>query len=759
MAREARHSVAVTLHLSKPRHRQAPQDTDAALNQASLHERAPPITSASYGSVLRVPSSARVAPWDDEPPPIDYSDTPPPETDTRNAHLGTQQPEARNQGPQWGHSSPPLHPQGGSRSSSPAGSSSFEEIPLHTEELATPAAQPSSSQRSRMPASLPQRQSARVSPSPWTGSRIGADAERNKRLVYYSKSPTGSLSRLEAGNLGHPHERASMRSRRQLLLDAVTRTAHGTVDAASQVARKARLPEAKEAVAHSSIVRAIGTTVNTLMAPVRLAGQTTSTLVQAGNSWWNKPRQSSEALQHALQGDGVDLSDRHHQGLAHAHAVDYGKCAATVLDTALPGLHKVLGVGVAGTVLTFGAGRNAGHVAGDALGRLERGAPPAGGGLAGPEPPAQALSSGTVVQFAGTGVQQWLLGSATGAVGNMTGQYLVAPLVNLISRQFQAIDPRAVLPDETVDLMNRLQPKSGDALREQVRHAQRDVASIDSPGNVRLGQFAFDTFTAARFAAYSGLRLGAGGQMAAGLAVSTTAGMLMGAVMATRQSTAKLEVPDIEALRLAVAAHEAQPGSDGAAALAAVATHPVPLFFPRKMAPAAPARPRGDIETGDGEPPAATNADAAQRGRLAHMADTARWAVQQAARPLVTVGQVWGQSLRASPLLEPAAPGTDGAITAGRVAATASNVGASLWNRGTEMAKATMTTSLMGTLSAILASTTEGPARRIILALGNGVGIHAAVKPWFDALASNIPQGDQAIREHRLGLANTQAAP
>ena len=228
--------------------------------------------------------------------------------------------------------------------------------------------------------------------------------------------------------------------------------------------------------------------------------------------------------------------------------------------------------------------------------------------------------------------------------------------------------------------------------------------------------------------------------------------VVIGAVMASRQSVAVHPVPDLPALREAAAAHAANPGSDGAAALAQVGTNAVPLFFPKQTVAAAGPQAPGDIETGHGEPVA--NADAAQRGRLASMRDTAQWAVQQAARPLVAVGQAWGKSLGASPLIEPAAPGTDGAITTGRVLETASNVAASVVNRAGEMAKATLTTQAWSTASAMLASTTDGPARQFILAMGNAVGIHAAIKPWFDSLITEIPQGDKKIEAHRAQVAS-----
>lgn len=515
------------------------------------------------------------------------------------------------------------------------------------------------------------------------------------------------------------------------------------------LARQAHLPQAAQAVADASITRAIGSTADTLVgSPVRGARQVASTVAEAAGNWWTKPRLSSADLQHALTDEGVNLKDGKAQGAAHTHAVKYGESAATLLDTALPVLHQVMKMGVAGTAMTFGLGRSMGMAAADAMGRVMSDFPQAPGLWAGPELPAATLSQDKAIKLASTGLLQWGLGSFTGAVGNMAGQYLVAPLVNLVPRQFQEIDHRAVLPDETVKLMNHLQDGSGDDLRKQVQEAQRDLARIGSASNVLLGELAFDTLTAARFAAQGGLPLGAAGQVSLGTAVSASAGMVIGAVMAMRQSVASQQIPDIAALRLAVAAHKAQPGSDAAARLAAVPRHPVPLFFPRQIAPATHPQPPGDIETG--EP--MRNADAAERGRLAGMLATARQAVQAVASP---VGQAWSQSLGSSRLIEPAAPGTG--ITAARAWNTTVNVMASAWNRTTELAKATATTELMSTLGDMAAGSTEGLARRGILAACNAIGIHAAVKPWFDALAI-IPDGDKAIEDHRTEVANRRVS-
>lgn len=91
-----------------------------------------------------------------------------------------------------------------------------------------------------------------------------------------------------------------------------------------------------------------------------------------------------------------------------------------------------------------------------------------------------------------------------------------------------------------------------------------------------------------------------------------------------------------------------------------------------------------------------------------------------------------------------------------RATATVSNVLASGVRRTKLMAESTAVTSLMSTGSAMLASATEGPARRAVLALGNAIGIHAAIRPWFNALANDIPAGDNAMRAERQQHVNAQ---
>ena len=120
------------------------------------------------------------------------------------------------------------------------------------------------------------------------------------------------------------------------------------------------------------------------------------------------------------------------------------------------------------------------------------------------------------------------------------------------------------------------------------------------------------------------------------------------------------------------------------------------------------------------------------------------------------------QAFVASPLYEPlpTTPGAETASTASRIKHTVDNVVGSGVLRAKEMAYSTMATNAASTVSTMLASTIASPAgQRVALALGSSVGIHTAIKPWFDALASDIPAGDNAMKAKRQESVNTQATP
>ncbi|MGH1508211.1 hypothetical protein [Ralstonia solanacearum] len=519
----------------------------------------------------------------------------------------------------------------------------------------------------------------------------------------------------------------------------------------SSLARRAKLPETANAVSNTRLARGAVAMVKDVVAPAAaLTGDVLSAVGKAARQS-AQPSASSVPLQRAL---GGDLTPSERQMDAHRKAVIYGEHSAQHVDRLVAFLHSVLRLGVAGTSMAFGLGRNAGLTAGDALSRLERGMPQASGIITGSEAPARTMSSQSAFLLALGGLQQWALGSVTGAAGNLAGQFVAGPVVNMLPRQFQAIDARAVVPQDIVDHMNTLKPGAGDELREKVQAMQTDLANVSSESNVLLGQIAFDSVTAARMAAQSGTPLGAAGQVSLGLAVSATAGALIGAGMAVRQSIATIDVPKPDPLREAANANLAN-GAAALAALAALPTNPVPLFFARHTTlPAAAAS--ADIETGH----AATVAQPHQQEPMSRM----HGVIVQVTRLAGSVGSLAtapasavAKAFAAGPLLEPTVDGASPAGPALRTWNTTLNVLASAVRRTKLMAASTATTTLMSTGSSMLASATEGAARRAVLAGGYSFGIHQAIRPWFNALASHIPAGDNAMHAERQRYVNAQA--
>ncbi len=519
-------------------------------------------------------------------------------------------------------------------------------------------------------------------------------------------------------------------------------------EGAASMARRVGLPQLTAAVLDSSTAQALGGVASAVVKPVAsLAVDVVATGIK-GVKQASQPSASSQPLQTALSGN---LAEANAQMGAHEQAVEYGKHSAQMLDRVLPFVLQVARIGVAGTSMAFGLGRNSGLSAGDAAGRAQRGAEQAGGFLSGSTAPATTLSAQSMGQSVLAGAAQWALGSVTGAVGNLAGQFLVAPVLNLMPRQFNPIDARAVVPEETVTLMNQLKPGSGNELRDQVKANQGEITNISSQSNVRLGQISFDAVTAGRFAIQGATPLGVAGQVTVGLAVSATAGAAIGATMGVRQSVATMDIPKIEDLRAAVASGPV----DGAAALAQVPTNAVPLFFAKHMGAAAPTQ-GGDIETGQ----TAVASSSEQRSRMAEIRDTLKTVGNGMMNMVSVPAAAVQQAFVAGPLNEPlpTTPGAESASTASRIRHTVDNVVGSGVRRAGEMANATKLTNAASTLSSMVASTIADPiGQRMAQALGNAVGIHTAIKPWFDSLASDIPAGDNKMKAQRQESVNTQA--
>jgi hypothetical protein len=526
---------------------------------------------------------------------------------------------------------------------------------------------------------------------------------------------------------------------------------------AAHLARLAGVPQALRSFRQSSAALAAGELLGRMTRPAATAAGAACSVVENTRQWLDRPRISSRYLQQAL---ARDLADGNEQKTAHREALIYGHSTSLVAEAAMPLLHASMKVGAPGTALAFGAGRSSGLAAGDAVGRWWRGLPRAPGLRAGPELPAATLSTGDVARGAAIGGLQWALGSITGAAGNLAGQLLVAPLVNLLPLQFQAVDPRAVVPDAIVAAMNQLEPGAGDRLRRRAADLQGDATCIASASTVRIGQWAFYLMTAARHAALGGQPLGAGGQVAAGVALSAGAGFLAGAAIGVRQMMATLAVPDLDKLEQMKRRASAGGPDVPPPGLQEVPTREVPLFYAHRIGQEEPAAPDAcDLDAGLVAVPAA--GEQVARLQAQHDAVASQWQRFAGAvrRPLAAMTQAWGRAFEASGLAEPAAPGSpDDAWTARRVRASVSNTTASLVRRSVEMGAATRIMSLMSTAGALFANCTEGLARRGVLMAFNVIGVHFAIKPWFDSLATTIPQGDRDMRERRLEHVKEQAA-
>ena len=538
-------------------------------------------------------------------------------------------------------------------------------------------------------------------------------------------------------------------------------------DAASQLAGRVGLPQVAEAAVNTSVTHTTGSKIKDAVMPtLSTVGAVIKTGVKAVKQFSHKPV-SSQPLQNALRAelDPAKLApeDRGQAGdnqiKAHQEAIKYGQGSAQWMDRLQPLATSIMRVGLAGTSMAFGVGRNSGLAAGDAAARAEQGRPQSGAVFDNSAPAPGAAPSGppSLKSMVVSTVTQLFMGSAAGATGNLLGQTVVAPVINLMPRQFAPIDDKAVVPDQVVKDMNTLLPGSGDQLRASVKAQQAEITNISSDSNVTLGQVAFDAVTAARAAALGTTPLGVAGQVGFGLGVSATAGGVIGAVMGVRQSVATVKVPDAAQLSALVASGRA----DGAQALQDLMRtgNEVPLFFAKHMNATAPApststpstsAAAGDIESGR---PATTQAPplstAAKAGQV----------VSAVASVVTTPLNAIGAAFKAGPLMDPQ-PTVEGApprSTLSVAGHTLSNIGASVLNRAGEMVKATTALGVISTVTAAVARPLAQADQRVAMAIGGAIGIHTAIKPWFDSSAKDIPAGDAKIKTNRLEVVNAQA--
>ncbi len=538
-------------------------------------------------------------------------------------------------------------------------------------------------------------------------------------------------------------------------------------DAASQLAGRVGLPQVAEAAVNTSVTHTAGSKIKAAVMPtLSTVGAVIKTGVKAVKQFSQKPV-SSQPLQNALRAelDPAKLApeDRGQAGdnqiKAHQEAIKYGQGSAQWMDRLQPLATSIMRVGLAGTSMAFGVGRNSGLAAGDAAARAEQGRPQSGAVYDNSAPAPGAAPSGppSLKSMVVSTVTQLFMGSTAGATGNLLGQTVVAPVINLMPRQFAPIDDKAVVPDQIVKDMNTLLPESGDQLRASVKTQQAEITNISSDSNVTLGQVAFDAVTAARAAALGTTPLGVAGQVGFGLGVSATAGGVIGAVMGVRQSVATVKVPDAAQLSALVASGR----TDGAQALQDLMKkgNEVPLFFAKHMNATAPApststpstsAAAGDIESGrpatTQAPPLSTAAKACQ-------------VVSAVASVVTTPLNAIGAAFKAGPLMDPQ-PTVEGAPSRSTLSVaghTLSNIGASVLNRAGEMVKATTALGVISTVTAAVARPLAEADQRVAMAIGGAIGIHTAIKPWFDSSAKDIPAGDAKIKTNRLEVVNAQA--
>jgi hypothetical protein len=410
-------------------------------------------------------------------------------------------------------------------------------------------------------------------------------------------------------------------------------------------------------------------------------------------------------LQSALKNLKTDDTPAH-QEAAHNAVIAYGQRAGTLGDRLLPVLHKGALIGVSGTAMAFGVGRNTGIATADTAAQAIGHQPQPMGVYAGGE--AKPPGLGTLGQVAG----EWVAGSIGGGIGNIAGQHVVAPAINAISRQHAPVAANALVPDAMVALMNELQPGSGDALRSKMGDRQKDIAGIGSKSNQRIGEAAFDVATAVRTAAQQGEPLGFAGTVGIGLGVSFGAGAAIGVTMAIRSANATELVPTMAALREEQAARANNPDHEPKAP-GELAQNTVPLFFTQR-----PEHENSIHEIGK------------------------------------AVATGVGKALLDSAVRDPAPSRQEGdtaaptrpMITAGDLANTVTSVG----RRAVLMAKATSGTAAATALTPFVAHQMPNEATQsLVRTAGAAIGIHLAIKPWFKALATDIPQGDKRMQEGR----------
>jgi hypothetical protein len=268
-----------------------------------------------------------------------------------------------------------------------------------------------------------------------------------------------------------------------------------------------------------------------------------------------------ENFQNALAALKEHPHDRNRQDAAHeAHAalaqqpMPLGHRGAALIN-------KALKVGLAGSASTFGVGRTLGlHIGAHTV-------------------PADAGPGLQTVQRAAA---QLGLGAVGGAIGNLAGQYLVAPVVDSLPSRFQAVDPAAVLPDRMVAKMNRIRSGWGNEMRAAVVEQQKETQELGSNTNIHFGEKAFSAATVARLLLLPpGFKPNLPQSVVLNSATSVVAGGAVGLNMGVNMARSNVRIPLSQTLDRLLA----DPSHPQSQEVAMQDAQSVPLFYAHRTKP------------------------------------------------------------------------------------------------------------------------------------------------------------------------------
>jgi hypothetical protein len=224
------------------------------------------------------------------------------------------------------------------------------------------------------------------------------------------------------------------------------------------------------------------------------------------------------------------------------------------MDVLVAVMHKMAFISLAGTGSAFGLGRNGGRAVSRFFTAKILGTQADLGFFVPNKLPITDFYSAAEVmtEAAVKALMEYPFASVFCALGNMVGQHVVAPLINLINRQYEKLDSPLVVSSEIYSLMNEHDAGSGDKLRKEVKKRQENLFALGSEKNIFNGEVGYDIATGVRALSVGTRRLGAKGVISVGVTTSIGAGALIGGLMAANMATATIKVPDPKALREAI---------------------------------------------------------------------------------------------------------------------------------------------------------------------------------------------------------------